>query len=250
MAFVTQVIFNNLESSEYLLIGVSLLAGLMCIFAVGSIVLLRTDMLNLMKKSGFSLDTFHAGKTSERTEEFYETLYRYMSLASHSIRAVGLYKPSTLEPTRPRKQYFEKLYKFLENKSRQNPDFIYERIVQVDTVKSGVLESDQIDRLTFKHCKHLLDIQKRNTEMRASVKQISSVLSPMSFFIIDERITIFLIPTVTPEGGVLTTLKLGTGLVIASQEGTFAREMLNLFETLKANSTEVNSCIEVTSMHS
>lgn len=210
------------------------------VFAIAVLAGMRQDVNARLVQSRLSVDVHHALRTPGGDVALYDPVIRAISEAKESIRVIGLYRPPSLEITPGRRRYYQALASLLEEKHHRNKRFRYERIIQVSEIEHGTLRPNQVDALTFEHCKQLVNLQQQKTTLMVHLRQLPDILGSLSFIIIDDNSVIFAIPAPNLSGTkAARALHLGTGVVFTDPEGLLTREMLNLYDELRLSADPI-----------
>jgi hypothetical protein len=239
-SILVRAIFGNfITLSEGL---IAILTVVLAVFAISVIVSLRQDIITKLAQSRLSTHVYHALKTPNGDVPLYDPVIQSISLANESIRVISLFRPPDMEVSLGRQRYYQKIEDILEEKRQKGVRFRYERIVQVKEVRHGKLYPSQTDRITYQHCKHLLELQKKQTSLTIHLRQIPDILGSLSFIIVDDYEIVFAIPTITQNNyDELKATQLGTGITFTDPDGTMVKEMLNLFDDLRLGADPVLS---------
>ena len=180
----------------------------------------------------------HRGGEKHDSAELYTPLINRIAEAKKSVSILGSFRSSTLPFSANRHDYYNSIEKLLKEKDKLDADFLYRRIVQVEEIIAEGINSNQIDQLTFNHCKFISGLKNERTSLTLHLRQIPKILEPISFVIIDDTEVIIFLPefklnTKTSE---LDRVRLGIGLFFVDSDGFLVREMNRLFDVLFMNS--------------
>ena len=217
-----------------------LLTTALVVIATAVLVSLRQELTTGLLQTRLSAKVHHAEKTENGDAPLYDPIIPILASAKESIRVIGLYRPPSLAPTEPRGRYYAAIDNLLESKRRSGQRFRYERILQVKKVRPGKLSFDQVDPVTFDHCSHVVALREEKTALSLHLRQIPDILGSMSCVIVDDKEIIFAVPTVVRSATAeLKAANMGTALVFTDNDGSLVKEMLNLFDDLRLDSSEV-----------
>jgi hypothetical protein len=230
---------RNLFTLDTLLFNV--LAVIFVLAAVFTIIYFVQKFEQLLPQLSLSTEVFFRSRKNDDSS-IYKPLTEAFISANESLHIVSLFRASNLELTPNRKRHYQALKNMLEIKRKSNPDFRYERIVQVSDDLDNVLKRDQIDRLTLEHCQYL--ISQRQADDNPTTIRLSKIpqgLSPVSFAIIDNKKILFMIPSIKQNmtGKFDPNRHVGTLIIINSPTSKLIKEMNILFESLRQSSTHV-----------
>jgi hypothetical protein len=203
------------------------------VFATTVIVNIRQDLLARLTQSGLEPRVFYAKKSADGDRLLYDPVIDMINSAHSSLRVVSLYRSPAMQSSPGRIRYYYAIDKVLDQHHRAGTHFKYERILQVQDITPGKLDSTKVDQLTLQHCRHISDLHTQGTSLSLHLRQIPSVLSSLSFLIIDNKHIVFGIPTpIRCEDGKLKATQLGTALAFTDYEGSLVREISQLFDDL------------------
>ncbi len=212
------------------------------VLAIAVLAGIRQDVNARLVQSRLSVNVHYALRTPQGDAALYDPVIDIIAKAKESVRVIGLYRPPSLEITSGRKKYYDALASLLEAKRRRNERFRYERVIQVDKIDPGKLSSNQVDALTFEHCKQLVKLQKQRTTLTVHLWQLPDILGSLSFVIVDDRIVIFAIPAANPSDAKdPRALHIGTVVVFTDPEHSLAKEMFNLYDELRLNADAIQN---------
>ena len=236
-SIVVREIFGGLI---HVTVGVLSLLGIaFVVLATASQVGVYEEIKTSLLDSKLGAKIVRATKATGGDEQLYAAVTECLLTAKDSIHAVSLFRPPTLKMTDARRKYYDALGKVLAEKEEV---FVYDRIIQVETVRENALGSDQTDSLTFKHCQTALELNK-NSPVKVYLRQTASVLGSLSFFIIDNKQVVFVIPSTSDTfGGETRGLVVGSVVIFTDAEGRFIKEMMGLFHDLSADAKRITSC--------
>ena len=226
-----------LETSEFIIYFLLILFILFAMISQGWLY----QKINENLFNGIKVKVFHQStKNSWSGEPIFEGLTEALKSANESFRIIALCKPHDLPETPSRIKYYNLMEEILELKNKKNKDFLFERIIQVEDIRGNYLEKNQTDSLGYLHCKHLLELKGKPGSIKIRAKMIPSSSTPLSFAIIDESKILFIFPTIKKEASLLKTYKqIGTVLYFDDSDGKLSKDMLELWEDIKENSTEI-----------
>src|SRR5580765_5351932 len=223
-----------------LTVGVlSVLGIVFVVLASASQAGLREEIKTLLVESKLSAKVVRARKGDGGDTELYDAVTSCLLSATESIHAVSLFRPPTLKVTGARKKYYDALDKLLREKTDA---FVYDRIIQVETLHENTLQDDQTDSLTFAHCQYALELDAKSP-VKIYLRQTANILGSLSFFIIDAKQVVFVIPSATRGAGDPRALPVGSVVIFSDGEGSLVREMLGLFTDLASDAKRVTSCV-------
>lgn len=210
------------------------------VFTAIMLACISSDISEQLNRLGLSVQVYHIERTPQGDDKLYRKLKDKVLTAEKSYRVVSLYRPSTLESSPARQDYYRTLNHLLETKVQSQDAFRYERILQVHDLEAGQITPKQVDAVTLEHCKLLLQLQELPSPVKIRLTQIPDVLRTISFVIIDEQEILIFLPTVKrTKFGSMESVQLGTGLFFEDRNGGLAQGMLDLFETLQLSSDPV-----------
>jgi len=239
-SIVLQTVFGHLIPISQGLLTVLVIVFI--IIAITAMSIVRQDIANLISQLGISAEIFFNRPNEKDDTKIYKALTDAITSSQESLFVVTIQKPSELENTPSRKKYYNEIQSLLEIKRKSNEDFRYERIIPVKDYNSeGNLSNEQTDSLSLEHCEYLLNLQKSKTKMTVRLRQMREGVCPVSFAIVDNKKIIFLIPSIRLDGkGSIEPYKhLGIIIIVNDVSGRIAKEMLNLFDTLRIYASDV-----------
>jgi hypothetical protein len=218
---------------------VFIFVGFFIIFSVATIARINHEIEKSLPQPKLSARVLYITQTREGEAALYKQLAETILSARKSVYAISVARQSELGTAPHRKRYYEQVNKMLESKLRHKEIFRFERIVQVNEVREGKLEPDQMDPLIFEHCQLLLRLNQVSGSVRVRLRQLPQGISSIAFFIVDNEKIVFLIPNITTKKD--KEALAGTGIFISDPEGTLANELMLLFEDFTDTATDVGS---------
>lgn len=187
------------------------------------------NIQEIIRRQKLAVDVSYAS-TKTQDKQLYAPVIEAIAMAKKSIRVVGMFRPHELPHKEGRKSYYDVLCETIRLKSDLSQPFIYERVIQVESITPGVLRKDQADPVTFDHCRQILDWKRQRTAVSVHVKQIPNILGALSFLVIDDDKYILAIPDIIRgENGILKLEGLQVGLVFEDPEGVLTEAMKSFF---------------------
>jgi hypothetical protein len=213
------------------------------VISVSTLMGLRQELRTLLQESKLSARVVRSGKGKDADAELYDAITDCLVSATNSIHAVSLFRPATLEITEARRKYYKRLDDLLRE---QDTVFSYHRIVQVESIYEEELRDDQTDAATFAHCERCLALHKDSTA-RIYLKQTKNNLGSLSFFVIDSKQVVFVIPSGTDRSRDSGGMPVASVVIFTDAEGSLVREMLSLYEDLAhdSNARRITKCVRL-----
>jgi hypothetical protein len=98
---------------------------------------------------------------------------------------------------------------------------------------------NQIDELTYEHCKHLMQLRQSGSSVKTLLRQIPAGVSPISFLIVDNEYVIFLISPITQQESYRLRSYIGTQIVFTDRGGALVERMADLFDDLRLQAHDI-----------
>lgn len=189
------------------------------------------DIRNTLRQQKLTVEIGYAS-TRDEDHQLYGRVNEAISRAEKSIRVIGMYRPFELPHKQGRKSYYDLLKEIIELKIQQNQPFIYERVVQVETVTNGRLNVMQTDPLTISHCRDILAWKKQKSAVSVHVKQTPRILGALSILIVDEKEFFMVVPDIVRnDQGVLVLEGLQLSLNFTDPEGALTEPMKTFLQS-------------------